>query len=292
VWRRALQRLLSTSPGNAAELDIKMGGRADWGSDMPAIDKQQLDSVAILFRPNVQSQKPEAVGTAFIVRFREQIDDEFVSYYLVTCEHCIAPAKSARFCTGDTLAVQRHQWTFSPAGDDVAAMDITDLLPAPLDRFGYIDLGSMIRDQPSSIAVGSELFMLGLFANEDDRGFNAPRARFGNISAMADARIPIEQGNGNRRPTHLGDMRSRTGFSGSPVFAYQLHSGYDALVQETGWLGVHSGQYPDRVTIIAGGKPYPADIPASMTIIVPAWALQFIEDDPNFAAVRNARRRS
>lgn len=99
---------------------------------MPEIHKEQIDSVAILLRPNAASQQPEPVGTAFIVRFREHIDDRFLSYYLVTCEHCVVASKSARFCTGDILPLQSGMWTLAPSGDDVAAIDITNLLPAPL----------------------------------------------------------------------------------------------------------------------------------------------------------------
>ncbi len=259
---------------------------------MAVIAKELVDSVAILFRPNPNSQVIEPVGTAFIVRFRENLDDQFNSFYLVSCQHCINLATLARLSTGDQIPVRREDWTVAPTGDDVAAIDITGQLIAPLDRFGFVELSSMVQDMPSNINVGSDLFMLGLFANEPDTGANVPRARFGNVSAMASSGVPVSQGNGANRPSHLGDMRSRTGFSGSPVFAYETLSGYGSLVQRTHWLGIHSGQFPDRLNVLVGGKTYPADIPASMTIIVPAWVMIFIEQDAVFAAKREAHRRA
>src|ERR1700730_10815269 len=50
-------------------------------------------------------------------------------------------------------------------------------------------------------------------------------ARFGNISLLASDDAPIEQPNQQRRPSHIFDMRSRPGFSGSPVFVYRTPSG-------------------------------------------------------------------
>ena len=67
--------------------------------------------------------------------------------------------------------------------------------------------------------------MLGLLANQPGKQRNLVAARFGNISLMADEDEPIKQGNGNLRPSHLFDVKSRTGFSGSPVFVYRTMYG-------------------------------------------------------------------
>ncbi|MEA2829636.1 MAG: hypothetical protein QOF22_384 [Bradyrhizobium sp.] len=78
--------------------------------------------------------------------------------------------------------------------------------------------------------MGTDLYMPGLLANEDEIGTNVPQARFGNLSAFAKDGILSKQGNGVRRPCHLGDMRSRTDFSGLPVIVYIETTALDGKV--------------------------------------------------------------
>lgn len=256
---------------------------------MPKISRDLIQSIAILLRPQPLSEVPDPVGTAFLVQVRDSILHP-VSVYLVTCEHCVQAAKSVRFYDRTVIPLEPSLWKKPPSDDDVVAMDITDSLPGSFPSDELIPLGEMVRNQESGFAIGSEIFMLGLHVNERDTGANTPRARFGNISAWASDEALITQGNGALRPTHLGDMRSRTGFSGSPVFAYFEIPGLSgSVVPRRSLFGVHSDQFPDRVEIISGGKAYPADIPSSITKIVPAWVLQFIEDDQDFRMVRRQR---
>jgi hypothetical protein len=135
--------------------------------------------------------------------------------------------------------------------------------------------------------------MLGRLVDEQDIGQNLPRARFGNLSAFADDRVPMEQGNGVKRPCHLGDMHSRTGFSGSPVIGYLEIPGLDGHIGYKNRLfGVHSGQHSERIRVVSEGGNKALDIPSSMTRIVPAWEiLNLIETDQIFADNRARRKR-
>jgi hypothetical protein len=71
-----------------------------------------------------------------------------------------------------------------------------------------------------AVGVGDETFMIGRFLNhQGDADVLLPAARFGTISMPA-RRI----WNGQLRRDQLSfgvEMRSRTGFSGSPVFVYR-----------------------------------------------------------------------
>jgi hypothetical protein len=67
------------------------------------------------------------------------------------------------------------------------------------------------------MGVGEDGFMLGLFAGAPGKKRNQVAARFGNVTLLAHRDEPIDEG----RPAHLFDMRSRSGFSGSPVFVYR-----------------------------------------------------------------------
>lgn len=255
---------------------------------MPDIPNEHIHSVAILLRPHPVSGANDPIGTAFLVQTRTSVVPP-THVYLVTCEHCISDATMVRFHDGTVVALGREDWTLAPDGDDLAVMDITDRLPSNFPSDWCIALGLVAQDR-GNYQLGDDIYMLGLHVNERDNGTNQPRARFGNISAWASNKAPIMQGNGNARPTHIGDMRSRTGFSGSPVFVYYELHGLDADVKtKAALLGIHSGQFPDRIQIVSGQREYPAEIPSSMTKIVPAWTLGFIETDPGFAALR-ARR--
>lgn len=256
---------------------------------MPKITRDLIQSIAILLRPHSITEKIDPVGTAFLIQVRDCITHP-INVYLVTCAHCLQSAKLVRLHDQTILSLDASKWKKSPSGDDVAAMDVTDALPAAFSSDELISLGEIVTQQDAAYGIGTEIFMLGLHVNERDTGANTPRARFGNISAWASEATPIVQGNGVPRPTHLGDMRSRTGFSGSPVFAYfELPGLSGSGVPRRGLFGIHSDQFPDRVEIISGNKAFLAEIPSSMTKIVPAWVLQFIETDPDFRTARLRR---
>ena len=249
---------------------------------MPHIDKRTQRSIAMLLP---QSGAP--VATGFLVEMRDEHDHRPKHVYLVTCEHCIHASRKARLSNGTVFEVTPSQWRISPDGHDVAVVEVTDHLPEDFYQEEFIPLGSMINEDLRWYGLGDEIFMLGLHVNEADTGTNAPRARFGNISAWATETL---QGNGNIKRSHLGDMRSRTGFSGSPVFAYRETaglSGYNNL--EYRLLGIHSHQFEDRVQLLNDQQTY-IQIPSSMTVIVPAWSLRFLVIDPQLRSMRKTRK--
>ncbi|WP_029586393.1 trypsin-like peptidase domain-containing protein [Bradyrhizobium sp. URHD0069] len=248
---------------------------------MPDIPKTFIDSTVTLLASS-------PVGTGFVMRIFDpgtRVDNR----YLITCEHCVRPAVKARFCTGLTVDLANSDWTRSHTQDDVVAVDLTDrLLPAA--DFGYIDADLVLQRNAPHYGMGSDVYMLGTFVSEKDIGRNVPRARFGNVSALAEDDVPILQGNGILRPAHLADMRSRTGFSGSPVLCYLYMSGLSgSAIYREKLLGVHSAQYPERIKIAEPSSESVVEIPSSMTKIVPAWTIIELLDTPTFKADRDRR---
>jgi hypothetical protein len=132
--------------------------------------------------------------------------------------------------------------------------------------------------------------MLGLLADDRDLGHHAIIARFGNISAFAHDQRPMEQGNGRLRPCHLGDMRSRSGFSGSPVIGYrQVKDMAGNPHEEMYLLGIHSAQHPERIRSSTPDQERSFDVPSSLTRIVPGWILvDLIKEHDVFSARRSA----
>lgn len=254
---------------------------------MPEIARELTDSVVILL-----SETKRPVGTGFVVEHIDANHDFFRSFYLVTCEHCAELKLRARFSTGALLDVEQTAWTRSVDEDDVVALDITDFVTGAGKGVGSINIGRTVRRDEAFFGVGCDLYMLGLLVDDEDVGANLPIARFGNLSAVATPRLPREMGNGKKRPCHLADMRSRSGFSGSPVIAYTESAALSGgFVYNTRLLGIHSAQHQETVKAVSHSQETLMRIPSSMTRIVPAWAIaSLIEDSPALIAQRNERK--
>lgn len=229
---------------------------------MPQIPDDLVKSVAILL-----SNYGRPIGTAFVGEHRIIDGDFFHSFYLVTCEHCVGNPVTARFSDGSSTMISPSDWRRPNTGDDVVAFEVTDLVAPAKGAIGSINTGLIVKPGEPHFGIGTDLYMLGLLVDEQDIGQNIPRARFGNLSAFADDRVPMEQGNRAKRPCHLGDMRSRTGFSGSPVIGYLEIPGLDGHINYNNRLfGVHSGQHDERIRVVSEGGHTAVDIPSSMRV--------------------------
>lgn len=190
-------------------------------------------------------------------------------------------------------------------------MDITDLLDPDHDDVTVLD-AHMAVDQEyadqAEIGFGDDVFMLGMFANSPGDQRNAPVARFGNIARLPSDDALIAQETGAETPCYLIDMRSRTGFSGSPVFVYRTVtsdlrpltdggpisiSGENTMLN---LLGVHCGQYPERFeakrTEATGDPISEGDHlqgPSAMNVVIPAWRIFDVLDHPDLKAIRMER---
>jgi hypothetical protein len=219
--------------------------------------------------------------------------------------------------TPKTIELEPHEWEFLAGGHDIAAVDITEKFE-PKENYVAVDDQIFLTEEFIErllVNIGEDGFMIGLFADEPGRNRNAPLARFGNIAAMPREDNPIEQGHGTSHPSFLFDMRSRTGFSGSPVFIYRKGD-YDMSYFTHGsvrpptikkknhpflrLLGVHSGQYPDRLPFhveksaikegkIEWNKKARLLVPSSVTIVAPAWEITKLLKLKKFADARKAR---
>jgi hypothetical protein len=150
-------------------------------------------------------------------------------YYAVTCWHVAVQhgASILRVNTKDGqsrfIELEPHEWQFIPGADDLCAADATELL-AGTDEISFLPPSLMVTKdfiRSEQLEIGEDGFMLGLFAEQPGIEQNMVAARFGNVSLLANDNAPIEQPNEQKRPSHIFDMRSRPGFSGSPVFVYR-----------------------------------------------------------------------
>jgi hypothetical protein len=303
-------------------------------SGMPRLRPNIADGVFYLYRPDPEKPKRKIgpLGTGFIVvRESKRREMEF-HYYAVTNWHVAQKhgATDIRLNTKDGktrfLEYDQLDWQFVRNGDDICAVDITDDLQetdqiAVHNETGFLTQAVMDRFK---LGLGEDVFMIGLFSDQHGGKRNKPAARFGNISLLADKDALIKQPNGIRRPSHLLDMRSRTGFSGSPVTVYRvpgnnlsnmppthekLNVGFSLPGHTTSenyftsFLGIHCGQFWDRVEVYKkppdsesegdlireGDKLY---IQSGLTIVAPASAVSELLDLEVFEVARKKRDES
>jgi hypothetical protein len=198
---------------------------------MPRLDPHLSDCVFYLYRISPKTGKCEGpCGTGSIVGRPSQAEGSY-HLYGVTNHHVAFEdgASIIRLNTKDGgtrfLEYEPTDWQFIPARDDIAAIDLTEELSATADQIMFIREKQFISREilkTFEIGLGEDVFMIGLYVNQDGGARNMPCGRFGNLSMVANEHAPIKQPNKMMRPSHLVDMRSRSGFSGSPVFVYRI----------------------------------------------------------------------
>jgi hypothetical protein len=198
---------------------------------MPRLNPRFARCVFFLFarHPETRELRRTPAGTGVIVGFETGVAYHI---YAVTCAH-VAPqgASVIRLNTTDgksrNIELEPDDWRTHPSGSDVAIADITEELFEG-DDVSYIQ-PRLFAEQGFiagvGLGIGDDGFMLGLYANHPGRDYNRIAAKFGNISLMADENDPIGWKGRPKRPAHLFDIRSRGGFSGSPVFVYRTPDG-------------------------------------------------------------------
>jgi hypothetical protein len=294
---------------------------------MPRIGHELERSVFFLFQRDWKTSNYTGPwGTGFFVcRRSETIESDF-HWYAVTNKHVAREFSDIRIndAGGDATF-----WEYDPSewvssqDDDLAAVDVTDRLPWSEDR-GYNGAPiscvmehtfvSQRLQQDYDIGIGDQTIMLGLFTEHDGGKKNVPVGRFGFVAATPSVSSPISLGvDGEKaRPSWLNDTHSRYGFSGSPVWVWR--SKYDDLRayrdQASGYwpempresflflLGCHRGQFREDTKIYAaeGRKLIQSgddiEIPGAMTVVVPAWSISELLNDPKLTAQRAARESS
>jgi hypothetical protein len=257
---------------------------------MPRLNPTFKRSVFFLYGINPETGKRYGPnGSGFLIGVPFKTHWWYRSHiYAITCQH-VAPRGHSiiRINTNDSASrfidVHPDDWQWIPGHDDVAAVDITERIDLEKDNVSLIPSQLLVTRKFATyeeLEIGEDGFMLGLFAEVPGRVRNLVAARFGNVSLLADDETPIKQPNENLRPSHIFDMRSRPGFSGSPVFIYRTPAGdlrsatergRDKTFRRDAWrdhnlgstspfedlethqntflmlLGLHAGQYHDTV---------------------------------------------
>lgn len=292
---------------------------------MPKVRQEITQAVFYLFRRNPKTGKIDGpCGTGFFVIRSSEHPTGKPHAYAVTNWHvaCRLGASIIRVNLREQqsrksrcIELDPSEWLYPANGDDLAIADISDKVNPTTDLVIGLHEDMFIsreRIAEYEIGIGEDCFMCGLFVSHHGGERNVPVARFGNISMMASDDAPVKLETKARRPCHLVDTRSRTGFSGSPVFAFRTFASdltkigvgerlvldLDEKVAFWGLLGIHCGQFWDPVEvrkatqsettpIVEGDK---LRIQSGMTIVIPAWRIkQFLDQEETFVTMRRTR---
>ena len=270
---------------------------------MPRIPDQLLHSVVFFYSSEANAYDGAlAGGTGFLVQLPGNAD-QAVFRYAITNQHVVASGGTfLRFNRPsggiEVLEIPLWKWVRHPDGDDIIVASISpDELIDSLTGFAWANFAAtQERLTELNVGVGDEVFMLGRFIAHSGIQKNQPLARFGNIAMMPDERVL--DGRGMRVDAYLIEMRSLSGFSGSPVFVYIAPGNYRGngtmmpFYSETiGLIGIDTGHklMPDTVD-----KPSKTEDEAGwvvkyntgIAIVAPFWKIREVLNDPELLTHR------
>jgi hypothetical protein len=200
-----------------------------WVRDMPRLDDRYLKCVVYLYPSEDAAKDGEKLGgSGFLIGApvaNKQRQVVTTLLCLMTNRHVAEQGNSfVRTNTKDgkidIFELDERSWIFHPDGDDLAIYPIG---LAPLYPYPYMEAGMFNALSKSSvdgldIGIGDDVFTVGRFVGREGAKINIPALRFGTISQMPIEPVVME--NGFKQECFLVEVRSLSGYSGSPVFLY------------------------------------------------------------------------
>jgi hypothetical protein len=276
--------------------DQAYAGPRDHVWKMPRIPDELTYGISFTYRTRAEAEANARVGgTAFLIgKPMEGVVAPVVggpSYliYAVTNFHVAwggSPVIRLHRKDGvlHVIELQKTDWVPHPDGDDLAVAFISDRLLLPgrpndniLSQVKFVQTAKLITNEiikTHNSGLGDEVFMIGRFLNhQGTKDRLAPAVRLGNISMMEH---PIWNSFTNSDLSSFAvEMRSRTGFSGSPVAVYrERHNVFNSAhnVAEMWWwlLGVNWGYINEKDT---GENTW-------LNGVVPAWKIIEVLESP------------
>jgi|ERR1700722_4097873 len=278
---------------------------------MPRIPDYLLDCAIYLYESAKDAQgATKAGGSGFL--YAIMISENLGFIYAVSNWHVVTHAPVLRLNTKagdfDVLPYTTSDWTRHPD-------DETDLAAIPVAvtegnyRYSVVrDTDALTRERITalSIGVGDDIFAVGRFVNREGEQRNQPTVRFGILAQTPGDRIETDVG---RQEAFLGEIRSISGYSGSPVFALvpsrrdpefmaKINPGQTALTQglrkmmednildmggeSVFFLGIDCAHLHTYEQVLEHDRRTPTEMVVKsntgMAIVIPAWKLTELLD--------------
>lgn len=256
---------------------------------MPRIPDELQRAVVYLYPDAEAARSGQTVGgTGFFVQ-RQRMQASKPLQYLVTNIH-VAQGKNRTLRINnlsggvDLYEVKGSEWVNHPNGDDIAAAALTIQPHWATSALDWSALAiTQARMVELNMGVGDEVFMLGRFVSHETVLLNQPLARFGNVAMMPG--VPVKDERGIEVEAFLVEMRSLSGFSGSPVFVYMGPGTYRGngtmmpFYSETiGLMGIDTGHKATLAKVRKKNDKANTDMEVPLntgiSIVAPVWKIK------------------
>ena len=273
-----------------------------WRWDL-RVANDMLDSIVFFYGNEHDAENGrDPVGTGFCVWVADQ-DQSFTHIYVVTNEHVIRASAPLHFVrptspiasNGSSLSLSEYDWLPHPDGDDIAVCYLGCDVMVP---FGALQAATALisREQVAErhAGIGDDCVMIGCFSPHSGTRTNLPVVRFGNISMMPVEAIWVA-GRSHFQECFLVEMRSRNGFSGSPVYllpslTLNATPSFDPDRNET--LGICCGHLNEPRAIHwtdpHSGQAVEAEVDenSGMAMVIPGWKIRDFLFSDELIAIR------
>lgn len=300
---------------------------------MARIDDRVLGSVIYLYAsPEDAESGSEFGGSGFLLSVQSEIHSDYFHVYAVTNKHVVndpgyhpvvrvTSAVSVRykgqipFMAGnrEIIPLALNQWNLHPDADvAIASLGYDQIFhelgvgPIYGRRFSFTFPSFLLLTHEAidayDIGPGDDVYMCGRFVGHAGEYFNEPSTRWGTIALMQ-SMVEVDKGI-PKAEVFLVEMRSLSGFSGSPVvwrlpidFEFWLTGLFkkknepnpfatrrineDVGPQLIGpWLvGIQCGSFPFYYPVVHKGterrvEDYEAKSHSGVAAVVPAWKLE------------------
>lgn len=284
------------------------------GDAMPGIPRLWLRSIVYLYASEADAHTGSPLGgTGFLMSMDPSpgLPMNRGHVYVVTAAHVIEGGCTIPRVNTQTGRARPHsigKWICHPDGDDVAvaALELAADMEHACVPFEMAVPPKIFDDE--RLSPGDEAFFIGRFAFRDGKTTNTPTVRFGSIAQIGGDPVRQERRSGVRyQESILVECHSLSGFSGSPVFAYRgAHIRGDDNDPNTASIVPQVGNRVYLLGVDWGSDPWTADVrdkstgkrvepreyvsaSSGMAMVVPAWKIQTILDDPCFVKARKER---
>lgn len=261
------------------------------GWSMPRLPTEPLQGVAFLYKTADEARaNAREGGTCFLVsktapQASKLLGKRAYVPFWISNRHVVmnaaAPVVRLNKRDGGTKIIDYDclDWVVHPNGDDLAGTCALGHIDAAEDEIKSAPDWYLITKEKAfeyQIGIGDEVAMFGRFINHQGRETIKPAARLGSISMMPE---PIWNGaTQNDQLSYAVEMRSRTGFSGSPVAMYRTPATTLVMLPEEiqyvhGILGVSWGHILDE----DGENTW-------LNGVIPAWKILELLEAPDLKA--------
>lgn len=230
VELRCTQNLFAPPPRWALYSTHKfgcLGVLGDFGT-VPRLRDVFLNQVVFLYRTREDAENNARFGGSAFVIGRKISNRDLYIPYLVSNRHVVFDGKcthvrlNRRDGSSCVISTDLNEWFFHPDGYDIAVTCLSRVLDKAVHLFSFVTEEDFVTKKhilDYDIGIGDDVFMIGRFINHQGDNNIRQAVRFGSVSMMleniyADQHSPPME-------SFAVEMRSRTGFSGSPVHIYR-----------------------------------------------------------------------